>query len=631
MKKSLGFNLESRARRRAALTNAVPFSNAAGEFGKKLGGDVYETIKSTTTKALKKIKVDFELGFSNYIKYYADHLINTKTIINRYQPVNLIDIYEESLVQIRNESRSLAEPNAQIALTEDDMISDEGVRHSVITGTAGSGKSFLMKRTFLRYCELNLGYLPIFIELRTLNNVTSSSIIDKAVDLIAIHVDSFDREQFQLYAKRRKMVFILDGFDELYSGMKERIAEQINNLGLIYPLAKIFVSSRPDERFMTWTTYTEYKILPLNKTQCLSLISKARHPQELKSKFYKVVDERLFKSHAEYLSNPLLIYVMLLTSDQFSDFPEEISEFYFKAFEMLYQGHDVMKSGDFVREVKCPLKQKEVEEIFGYFCALSYKEEMYDYTASNVKEVLSRTLNILNYKLEIDDLVFDLSKNYCLLIQDGLIFSFLHRSFQEYFAALCLTKSEVVDYFSYNREVLFRVMDSTRYFSIVREIGREKFERRFLQPIIDEFIEDASPVYSRSARKFMNLFYLSFTLGKDGRINSLRYGKEDFKTKWYVIDEILDLAGLGDNRFNFPMEKLSTLSYGSVVEEGVDLLEIDLQKLPEEKIKTLELYRTYREKTQKLREYSSNRKNLQKLNSKLFGKRLDRVQRGVLQ
>jgi NACHT domain len=615
----------------SSVNNVVPLSSAASEFGKKLGGDVYEIIKSATTKAFNKIKIDFEIGFENYVKYYAEHLTNTKTIINRYQPVNLLEIYEESLVQVRNESRLPTESNAISPISENDIISDEITKHSVITGTAGSGKSFLMKRTFLRYCEINLGYLPVFIELRTLNNLTNSSIIEKATELISVHVESFNKEQFHLFAKRHKIVFILDGFDELYSVMKERVAEQINNLGLIYPLAKIFVSSRPDERFMTWSSYTEYKILPMNKNQCLSLIAKARHPQELKNKFYKVVDERLFKSHKEYLSNPLLIYVMLLTSDQFSDFPEEISEFYFKAFEMLYQGHDVMKSGDFVREVKCPLKQKEIEDIFGYFCALSYKEEMYDYSLNEVREVLGRTLNILNYKLDIDDLIFDLSKNYCLLIQDGLIFSFLHRSFQEYFAALCLTKSEIVDYFSYNREILFRAMDSVRYFSIVREIGKEKFERRFLQPIIGEFIEEVSPVYNRSARKFMGLFYLSFTLSEDGTINSLRYGKQEIQTKWYVVDEILDLAGLGDNRFKFPKEKLSSLSYGSVVEGGPGLVEIDLQKLSEDKVKTLELYRSYREKTQRLRDYSSKRNHLQKLNSRLFGKRLDRVQRGVLQ
>ncbi len=56
---------------------------------------------------------------------------------------------------------------------------------------------------------------------------------------------------------------------------------------------------------------------------------------ETKEKFMKDLDARLYYSHTQFASNPLLLTIMLMTYSSIGDIPRKMHIFYSKAFETM--------------------------------------------------------------------------------------------------------------------------------------------------------------------------------------------------------------------------------------------------------------------------------------------------------
>lgn len=483
----------------------------------RIAADVYDLAKTAITKITKHTLTELEFGFSSYIQASYLKYSKVKTIINRFQPVDISMIYEECSFQ-----KDLTDN----FINEDEIWdSPEDYRRIIVSGIAGSGKSLFMKNSFLRFCHSNESVLPVLIELRSFNASSSPSIKQYINTVLSQHISHVDDKIIETLLRSGKIIIFLDGYDELYSSLKRRIAAEIGDISYAYPHTRIIVSGRPDVRFSSWSEFQEISIAPLTKSKCLNLIHKAVHPVEAKDKFHQQVKDSLFNTHYRYLVNPLMTYVMLFTSDQFVDFPTDIGAFYSKAFETLVRGHDVMKSDQFVREVKCDLKIRDIEGVFGYFCALSFRDQCYDYSPQQAKKYIKKAVALFNLECDAEDVLEDFERNYCLLFLDAAKYNFIHRTFQEYYAASCVNSSELIDYIEYNNSILEREMESKRYFSMLIGVGSEKFMAKFFSPILSEFLKELYPLRKKSPKRFVEMVISGFGVDNGGSIRMITYGR----------------------------------------------------------------------------------------------------------
>lgn len=576
----------------------------ASEVAKRLGADVYEGIKSSLKDAFQSARADLQMGFEGYLRVNIDRCDNVKTIVNRYQPVPLREIYEDSQFS----AFSLGKNGENKIYTESELIESDDNQRVILSGHAGCGKSFFMKRTFIRFCEDRYGYIPIFVELRHLNNQDNPNLMDYISEQFSAHVSLFTTSLLDKIFRQCRVCLILDGFDELFTNVRKKIVKQIEAVCYKYENSKIIISGRPDDRFSSWSQFTEYQFRPMGKDSCLSLIGKAKFPSEIKSRFLKNVKDVLFNTHREYLQNPLMTYVMMLTSDQFNEFPSDITSFYAKAFDTLYSGHDVMKSGEFQREVKCGMKLKDLETFLTYFCATSFSDEKYEYTKNEAYSYFVKAGKLSGVTHHADDILEDLTRNYCLLVQDGTNYSYIHRTFQEYFSALCLSSTEYFDYHDYNHRVVSKLNDNQRYFRLLREVGRERFDNRYLIPTLEKFVSEMFPIRNRKPKEFINKIMNGVTVDGAGNVKTLHLSRMD-NYGWYpFLNEILEVI-MEENFKSFFILKENSSDMGE--------RKLDFEVMTGKEIKETRCYGHAKAAVEKAKEelvrMKSNRKKLEKL------------------
>lgn len=97
----------------------------------------------------------------------------------------------------------------------------------------------------------------------------------------------------------------------------------------------ILITSRPDDIFSSWEEFQILTIAPFTKEKSIGLIEKIDYDETVKNKFIAHLNKDLFKKHESFLSNPLLITIMLLTYDQLAEIPNKLHIFYEQAFDTL--------------------------------------------------------------------------------------------------------------------------------------------------------------------------------------------------------------------------------------------------------------------------------------------------------
>ena len=147
------------------------------------------------------------------------------------------------------------------------------------------------------------------------------------------------------------------------------------------------------------------------------------------------------RSYNTFLSNPLLLSMFILTFQSYSDIPQKRSEFYDQVFDTLFSIHDAVSKLAYVREKISGLSKDQFEEILQLFSFLSYFEEKFifpsNYLTDKLDVIKSKKKNL---SFDNDKFIDDLQVAIGILNKEGLDYTFPHRSLQEYFGALYISK-----------------------------------------------------------------------------------------------------------------------------------------------------------------------------------------------
>lgn len=465
----------------------------------EIGVDSFKFLGSTLGKDYQMFATKYNFALKDYFDAKIKTLGKIKQAFFTSKVVNFHDIYVPQDLAFNNQN-----------LTQDvflDRVKEN--KRFVISATAGAGKSCMMRNLFLTILKESKPFFPIFYELRRVNT-QQVSIIDSLVLDIAKYNNKFNKENLEYILKRDNTLLLLDGFDELNYDKKYSYISEINQLSELYPDLQIVISSRPEYGlFREWSLFNVIKIQTLNIKQSIQVIKNINYDYDISYKFISSLQKSLFETHNSFAINPLLLTIMLVTYEQCGEIPSKRHIFYKKAFEAIFNKHDVNKSG-FLRKRLTRLDEEDFQKVFSMFCIGTYLQSKYIFS----EDVLDKNLKkcLLNYNFQntsVTSLKNELLVNIPLLMKDGQEYTFTHRSFQEYFTAIYIINNQDIK-IKILKKVITKSNDNN-VLKIAYDLNQKFFENRFFLPLINQFLEKCERK-RHDTIKLLSVFFPKFSL-----------------------------------------------------------------------------------------------------------------------
>lgn len=347
-----------------------------------------------------------------------------------------------------------------------------------------------------------------------------------------------------------EVFLMLDGFDELQSSLREKFNADLDEFIKAYSGNSVIITSRPVDSFVSYAKFSVFKIEPLTKQQTIRLISKLSYwNEQAKSDFLRALDRNLYRTHKEFASNPLLLTIMLMTYTTFGEVPAKIHVFYAKAYETMARLHDATK-GSYQRPFNTQLTPEELAKLFAEFCARTYLKERIEFTNEEFAFYMDKIINknsVAKAKsVTSRNFLLDLTNNLCIMYREGEKYYFIHRSFQEYFAALYFAfdydeNLKKVGYF-FENTAKYSSTDST--FDMLYDMIPEKIERYIFLPYLEELLKECEGLSETEGYwKFCEKSYPhAFYHQRNFDICTLR-----FETESFLYEKLLQVHGLRAN------------------------------------------------------------------------------------
>ncbi|WP_424494190.1 NACHT domain-containing protein [Salinimicrobium sp. GXAS 041] len=370
----------------------------------------------------------FEIGLTDYLHSQTEKYYFTNTFLHRSEKVRFNDIYFPIKATYKK-------------LTTDFNDLDElftNYNNITIIGSAGSGKTTLIKHIFLQTI-FNQNRIPILIELRNLNEFKGE--FEKLITekILKSKVKPSDGI-FKRALESGKFLFLLDGYDEIFSDKKQDINRQIELFVDSYSNNKFLITTRPGSGIEGFPRFYDFKVCPLDDDDVIGFISKIVEEGERKDRIKNIVLDPKNQNYYEFLRNPLLLSMFIMAFENHPEIPKRKTAFYRNVFDTLYSRHDGITKNSFPREKLTNLQRDDFEDILSIFSYLTLIEGQYSFTNEYMTDILDKVRDSSDYEYITESLIYDLRTSISILILDGFEYFFPHRSMQEYFTALFINR-----------------------------------------------------------------------------------------------------------------------------------------------------------------------------------------------
>ena len=416
----------------------------------------FELVWNTLTKEVKQIVSNriLEYQIEEYERNYY-----TKTIINRTEPIKLLDFYQPLFIRRfgRNYSDEKIETvDCKTLFKENNFVT--------LIGTAGSGKSTILKFLLVNSIETKFK-VPIKIELRYLNLYQGNLINYISNEIFKQSQLAFDEKIIDRLLKSGNFLIFLDGYDELSSTVKDSITKDINELTRLYNKNTFVITSRPYTNIELLAKFKNYEVCELDKEE-IELFVRKQIPSSEKEIVEKIIEaiNTSNENYTSYLRNPLLLSMFILTYQTYSNVPPKRSAFYRQVFDSLFYLHDSVSKLSWSREKKSGLSKEQFEYVLQLFSFISFFKEVFVFE----EDFLNKTFNQIKEKkksLTFENLLLieDLQVAICILNKEGLDYVFPHRSLQEYFASLYIVNLDDKNKIEVYKRILDQLSNGTSF------------------------------------------------------------------------------------------------------------------------------------------------------------------------
>lgn len=382
--------------------------------------DLYDGAKGASLKALKNWKAD---KFPEKLLRTLSDLNNVRTIWSPEKNISLSDFYYPSKIKSFEGAKSV------------NYISDLGSGCVVVQGIVGQGKSILFR--YLAMQELShpeRPRIPLFLELRKLSkDLTLMAAIKKS--LAACDIDTND-DVFAYLANSRRLVVLLDGFDEIESDVVKATTIEIDDIVTRYPLLQIVVSSRPDNEIQKLSNFSVVDINPLGVKDYLPFLKKLNVQTDKAATIVEAITASP-SNVSSLITTPLMLTLVVMVYQSESQIPVELPEFFEKLFYTVFTRHDKLKP-TFERQHYSLLSERKLQELFEAFCFMAMQAgHGRTLNSSQFSEAFDLAQDcVKGSNCSEDGFRKDITKVSCLMLEEGFQdATFLHKSIAEYHAA----------------------------------------------------------------------------------------------------------------------------------------------------------------------------------------------------
>lgn len=445
--------------------------------------DVYGKIAKDTKIQASKIKSRFASSYKNHLETTYKRCSHVKTIASDDTSVPIDDVYVNlglSSLNRKIEDRDLI-----------NLAVNEMPTCSIISGTAGSGKTMMMKYLSTEIYKAQYRAIPLFVELRQLNFAKHRTLYHAIGHLVTSTPTRTlsESDMLLLFAglERGAFVLLLDGLDEVEPKDRDNLALAIQKIRIDFPETRVIVSTRPEIDVASWNSFVKFSIASLNFEQARSIIARIPRRDKLKSTFLEEFDARIFTSNKSLLETPLLLSILFLTYREFLNIPDEMIEFFEQAYETLYRRHDSYKM--FRRPHYSGLNRTEFRKLFQALCFRTRAFRKITFTENELEQHIEKASIDSGIRVKPSEFRRDLHESVCLVMRDGLHYHFVHREFQDYFAAHYLISQRGEDTYEKFDHVLTDGFVSKVHQHLF-ELDKNCFEQEWVIPTIEEFLSE---------------------------------------------------------------------------------------------------------------------------------------------
>lgn len=470
----------------------APINGLAPDLGRYQDGVLYmQEIKNQDDEKQNP----FQTYIDNATRYYS----TKKTLLYAENPHPFYELYvcnDIKYHKYRFTGYRDIKPEITISDATIEKLETES-KYIIIEGLGGIGKSMFLTHLFLTSATQvsETGIIPLFLSLKDYKD-TTDNVVDFIWKSLCVYDSNLSRKVIIEALQNKELVLLLDGLDEIQSSARESFESDLEAFIKAYNGNPIIITSRPIyNAFVSFSKFSVFDIQALSKEQALTLVGKLEFwDDSAKNNFMQALNKELYTSHYQFASNPLLLTIMLMTYSSFGEVPAKMHVFYSKAYETMSRLHDASK-GSFKRPLYTKLTPEEFAKIFSEFCARTYTDEILEFDERIFSAYISKVIGSSSIDTEgisPHEFLLDLTENLCIMYREGSTYYFIHRSFQEYFAAVHFSTQYDAKLTKIGN--FFETMPNRTYtdktFDMLYDMIPEKVERFIFLPFLTNLISE---------------------------------------------------------------------------------------------------------------------------------------------
>jgi hypothetical protein len=265
-------------------------------------------IKSLGTQAslgTHAVRARFLESFGDYINQSIERCRWVRTLMSQDRLLELESIYVEPML-------TGVAPATTVASLLESLKSGAKL---VITGTAGQGKTSLVKHLVTRLVDGLSKRVPLLINLRDVDyNPSDDDLHDptsfyRYLYSICVSSSRARHDAMSLFLSGLEIgsfILIFDGFDEVPPDRRSRLVREFQLIGVRLPRCGCLITSRPNTGVQLLEGFSSLTLAGMTGKQIEALIKRAPTDDSgLKDRFLAEIRESLLITHASFLGVPL--------------------------------------------------------------------------------------------------------------------------------------------------------------------------------------------------------------------------------------------------------------------------------------------------------------------------------------
>ncbi|WP_336959325.1 hypothetical protein [Chryseobacterium contaminans] len=323
----------------------------------------------------------------------------------------------------------------------------EKVNNVTIIANGGSGKTTFIKKFYIE-CVVKSYKIPVIFNFRDFNEIeisknTKKKKITENYMFIAFsghlifNKIGLDPRTLEKMFESGEFIFFLDGYDELDSEIKNIITKDFTDFVTKFSKNKFILTTRPFTAATNLEGFTNIYLSGIEGFEQIKIFIKKQlfNNEELASAIINTLKLKTNSKYLELLNNPLFLILFMNSYESYPKIPPKKSQFYWQVFDALFEKHETYSKSGYRRPKLSKLEREKFEFLLNAFAFISYFQNLFNFTQLQFESIIRDIIKNYKINLNIENYLEDLKVAMSLIIEDGNILSFIHRSIQEYFAA----------------------------------------------------------------------------------------------------------------------------------------------------------------------------------------------------